>query len=102
MDHGFFRASRCTRPVQARKLNSSQRDDHINASTSRNFIFSAHCPEYVSIRQRRYSLRQGRSREPRVAFHKKRSEANKVVDPCFEYKSQSHTGFAGLQNQVFR
>lgn len=37
-------------------------------------MFSAFIPEYVSMRHLRYSLRQGRIREPCVAFHKNRME----------------------------
>src|SRR6478672_9958306 len=72
-----LRVSRSSRPVHARKLNSSQRESHTNPSTSRVLNVSAGLPEYVSTRQRRNSLRHGVSRWPRVAFQMKRKAPNK-------------------------
>lgn len=40
------------------------------------------------MRQRRYSLRHGLRREPRVAFQRKRRGANKELGPYLEYKSR--------------
>ncbi len=57
-----LRASFSTRPVHARKLNNSQRDDHMNLKIFFAVRVSALWPEYVSTRQRRYSLRHGVSR----------------------------------------
>ena len=73
------RASFSSRPAHARKLNNSHFDSHMNPKMSLAFSVSAGLPEYVSTRQRRNSLRHGRSRLPRVAFQIKRSDPNTVI-----------------------
>jgi len=75
--HARFRASRSTWPVQRRNFSSSRRSVQKNLITLFAVSVSARWPEYVSTRQRRNSLRHGANRWPRVAFHKKRSAANK-------------------------
>lgn len=76
--HARFRASRCIRPVHTRKLSNSPRVSHKNRMTLREVSVSARIPENVSTRQRRYSLRHGLSRCPRVAFQINRIAENKL------------------------
>jgi hypothetical protein len=76
--HTRFRASRCIRPVHSRKLSTSPRVSHRNRITLREVSVSARIPENVSTRQRKYSLRHGLSRWPRVAFQINRIAENKL------------------------
>jgi hypothetical protein len=76
--HARFRASRCIRPVHSRKLSSSPRVSQRNRIIMRGVSVSARTPENVSTRQRRYSLRHGLSRCPRVAFQMNRIAENKL------------------------
>ena len=74
--HTRRRVSRSRLSVQARKLSSSHLVDQRKPSTAEAVNVSARLPEKVSTRQRRYSLRHGASRWPRVAFQMKRSGAS--------------------------
>ncbi len=92
-DNGFSIADQCrlraswsSRSVQARKLNSSQREAHTKLITLLAVRVSARWPEYVSTRQRRYALRQGANRWPRVAFQMNRRGASKPFSFSIEYR----------------
>jgi len=57
-------------------------------------------PEKVSTRQRRYSLRHGVSRWPRVAFHKKRSDASTKGPFEDEYRRRLAGGTGPVKQPV--
>lgn len=73
-------------------------------------MLSAFMPEYVSIRHLRYSLRQGRKREPLVAFQRKRmADINDVLKQSIEKTAvvgsiglnDNHGSFGTSERQAF-